>query len=157
MYHYTACGLDNVWLTNGYVEKNTPYGMAVAVVKADELHELLASDIVKKKALLTGKELRFLRVQMGLSQDGFARIHGVTEQAISLWERQRNKVPVANDRLTRMYYLAHVAKDTPLGQAIERLKTVESLVNQKIVASTTPRRGWSSKVTVVTVEEAETA
>ena len=146
MYHYTACGLDNVWLTNGYVEKNTAYGKAVAVVNADQLHDLLGRDLVKKRAQLAGKELRFLRVKMGLSQAGFASLHGVTEQAVSLWERQ-SKIPLANDRLTRVYYLAHIAKDTPLGEAIERLKTVESLVHQKIVASTSARRGWSSKVT----------
>ena len=146
MYHYTACGLDNVWLTNGYVEKNTAYGQAVAVVNADQLHDLLGRDLVKKRALLIGKELRFLRVKMGLSQAAFASLHGVTEQAVSLWERQ-SKIPLANDRLTRVYYLAHSAKDTPLGEAIERLKTVESLVHQKIIASTSVRRGWSSKVT----------
>lgn len=146
MYHYTACGLDNVWLTNGYVEKATAYGKAVAVVNADELHALLGCDLVKKKVKLSGKEMRFLRVQMGLSQAGLASLHGVTEQAISLWERQ-GKIPLANDRLTRLYYLAHVAKDTPLGKAIDRLKTVESLVHQRIVATNSARHVWSSKVT----------
>ena len=94
---------------------------------------------------LTGKELRFLRVQMGLSQSGFAALQGVTEQAVSLWERH-GKVPRANDRLTRIYYLANVAKDTPLGEAMDRLKTVERLVHQRIVASTTAKKGWSCTV-----------
>lgn len=31
MYHYTQCGLDNVWLENGYKVKKTAYGQAVAV------------------------------------------------------------------------------------------------------------------------------
>ena len=151
MYHYTACGLDNVWLSNGYIEKNTAYGKGVAVVCADELHAALGRDLVNKSGRLTGKELRFLRVQMGLSQAKFAALQGVTEQAVSLWERH-GKVPKANDRLTRVYYLAHVAKDTPLGEAVDRLKTVERLVHQKIVASTTVRKGWSCRVS----EEAAT-
>ena len=147
MHHYTTCGLDNVWLKNGYVEKDTPYGKSVAVVRADELHRLLAERIVLQKALLTGKQLRFLRVQMGLSQEGLAQMHGVTAQTVSLWERQRIVVPLANDQLTRIHCLAHVAGSTPLNKAIERLKTVESLVHQRIVASTTARKGWSATVT----------
>ena len=145
MYHYTACGLDNVWLSNGYIERTTAYGKGIAVVRADELHALLGRDLVNKSGRLTGKELRFLRVQMGLSQAGFAALQGVSEQAVSLWERH-GKLPLANDRLTRVYYLAHVAKDTPLGEAVDRLKTVERLVHQKIVASTTARKGWTSRV-----------
>ena len=148
MHHYTACGLDNAWLTNGYVEKSTAYGKAVAVVNVDQLHVLLGRDLVKKRAPLAGKELRFLRDRMGLSQAGFASLHGVTEQAVSLCERQC-KIPLTNDRLTRVYYLAHFARDTPLGEAIEWLKTVKSLVRQKIVASISAHRGWSSKVTVM--------
>lgn len=146
MYHYTACGLDNVWLANGYVERNTAYGKAVSVTKAQELHQLLACDLVRKRGNLTGKELRFLRVQMGLSQAGFAGMQGVSEQAVSLWERT-GKVPFANDRLTRMYYLAHVDGKTPLSKAIERLKTIESLVHQRIVARASKTGSWSSKVT----------
>lgn len=146
MYHYTACGLDNVWLTNGYVEKNTAYGKAVAIVNVDQLHDLLGGDLVKKSAQLSGKELRFLRVNMGLSQTDFAGLHGVTEQVVSTWELQR-KIPLTNDRLTRVYYLANIAQDTPLGEVIKRLKSVGSLVNQKIVASTNAFRGWSSRVT----------
>ncbi len=146
MYHYTACGLDNVWLTNGYVEKATAYGNSVAILKADELHQILGRELVRKKAKLTGKELRFLRVQMGLSQAGFASLQGVTEQAVSLWERH-GKIPLANDRLTRIYYLAHVAEDTPIGQAIEKSNAAENLSHQRIVASTSTRHGWSSKFT----------
>ena len=146
MYHYTACGLDNVWLTNGYVEKNTVYGKAVAVVNADQLHDLLGRELIKKRAQLTGKELRFLCVRMGLSQADFAGLHGVTEQVVSTWERQ-GTMPLANDHLTRIYYLAHISKDTPLGEVMDRLKTVESPVHQKIVASTDARRCWSSRVT----------
>ena len=146
MYHYTACGLDNVWLKNGYTIKDTTYGKAVAVIAVDHLHALLAQKLVLKPGRLTGKELRFLRVQMGLSQTGLADLQGVSEQAVSLWERH-GKVPRANDSLTRLFYLAHVEGGTTLKQAIDRVKTVERLVHQKIVARATGSK-WSSKVEV---------
>jgi hypothetical protein len=31
LYHYQECGLDNVYLANGYREVETPYGPAVSV------------------------------------------------------------------------------------------------------------------------------
>lgn len=144
MYHYTICGLDNVWLHNGYIERKTPYGKAVSVEKAQELHALLALDLVKKQGRLTGKELRFLRVQLGLSQGGLAKMQGVSEQSVSLWERT-GKVPKANDMLTRAIYLATRLGETPISELIERIKVVERLTHQRIVARTNGNR-WKSKV-----------
>lgn len=144
MYHYTECGLDNVWLANGYTAKDTPYGTAVSVANADELLSLLAQRIVSKPARLSGKEFRFLRVQMGLSQSALAKAQGVSEQAVSLWERH-GKVPKANDALIRLCYLSHARGDEPLRDAFHRVMEVERLIHQKIVATAGPR-GWKSTV-----------
>lgn len=144
MHHYTECGLDNVWLQNGYTEADTPYGKAVSVAKADQLCEVIADQLAKKPSRLTGKELRFLRVQMGLSQAAMAKAQGVTEQNVSLWER-RGKVPKANDHLARLCYLAHRAGDEPLRKVFDRIMAVERLIHQRIVA-TAGRNGWRSRV-----------
>ena len=77
MYHYTECGLDNVWLANGFIKKKTAYGEAVAITDADALHKLLAEDLIGKPARLTGKEFRFLRVALKLSQAAVAKMQGV--------------------------------------------------------------------------------
>lgn len=144
MHHYTECGLDNVWLANGYTTKTTAYGPAVAVARADELMLLLAQRIVRKPARLSGKEFRFLRVQMGISQSALAKAQGVSEQAVSLWERH-GKVPKANDALIRLCYLSHASGDEPLRDAFQRVMEVERLIHQKIVATAGPR-GWKSTV-----------
>jgi DNA-binding transcriptional regulator YiaG len=94
MYHYTESGLDNVWLENGYTVMKTPYGKATSVVDADALHELLAIGLTDKKGRITGKEFRFLRTMACLSQKSLAHMVGVSEQALSLWERT-GKVPVS--------------------------------------------------------------
>lgn len=150
MYHYTMCGLDNVWLKNGYEIHKTPYGKGVSIVASEELHNLIAAQLIKKAGRLTGKELRFLRVLMGLSQAGLANLHGVSENAVSLWERH-GKVPRANDALTRLFYLGQANGDTTLKQAIDRVKTIESLVHQKIIAKASGSK-WTSKVEVVEAE-----
>lgn len=140
MYHYTECGLDNVWLANGYTVKDTPYGKAISIEHADALHRLLADQLVDKVGRLTGKEFRFLRVQLGMSQAVMARAHGVSEQNVSLWERH-GKVPKANDHLLRIFVMGHRTNNKRLRQAIDRMMTVERLVHQRIIAQATPA-GW---------------
>ncbi len=144
MYHYTECGLDNVWLTNGFTKKKTAYGETVSISGADDLHKLLADELISKPARLTGKEFRFLRVMLKLSQATVAKMQGVTEQNVSLWERH-GKVPKANDNLMRFIYMAHESKNHSLREVCERINTVERLVHQRIVAETKGKT-WSSKV-----------
>ena len=141
MYHYTECGLDNVWLSNGYGEKETARGKAVSIAHADELHKILAEDLIKKPARLTGKEFRFLRLQLGLSQSTTALAQGVTKQNISLWERH-NKVPKANGHLMRVMYTLHESKGQLLEDAFDRIMTVESGVHRHVVATAT-QKGWA--------------
>ena len=38
-YHYTMCGLDYVYLTNGYREHVTEYGSGISIERADALDE----------------------------------------------------------------------------------------------------------------------
>ena len=73
MFHFTSCGLPNVWLENGYREKQTAYGKAVSIEHADSLHEVIAANVADKRGRLTGKEFRFLRNMLGLSRPGWPK------------------------------------------------------------------------------------
>jgi DNA-binding transcriptional regulator YiaG len=131
--HYTSCGLDNVWLANGYKIKETKYGRAVAIKDTDGLHKLLSLNLVEKKGILTGNEFKFLRVQLGLTQKGMGRLlGGASENAISLWER-KDTVPAMQDHWLRMLVIAKFSGDTKVSVAIARLKTVEKLIYQKYI------------------------
>lgn len=144
MYHYTQCGLDNVWLENGYKIKSTPYGKGVSIEDAEGLHKVLALGLTKKKGRITGKELKFLRVAMGLSQEGLGQMLGVGEQSVSLWERT-GKVPQTADSVTRMLVSEKLNGNYKITDVIERINTVERIINQRIVARET-RHKWSSKL-----------
>ena len=143
MYHYTECGLENVWLSNGYRVKETAYGMAVSVEDVDGLHAVLASHLIQKRGRLTGKEFRFLRLVLRMSQDGLAKMLGVQEQSVSLWERT-GKVPKSNDMVLRMLAQEKVAGNCGVADMIDRINTVERLLNQQIVASERGRK-WTTK------------
>ena len=143
MYHYTECGLENVWLSNGYRVKETAYGMAVSVEDVDGLHAVLASHLIQKRGRLTGKEFRFLRLVLRMSQDGLAKMLGVQEQSVSLWERT-GKVPKSNDMVLRMLAQEKVAGHCGVADMIDRINTVERLLSQQIVASERGHK-WTTK------------
>lgn len=151
MFHYTMSGLDNVWLANGYTIKKTKYGEAVSIHGADQLNEVIACDLVKKKSRLTGKEFRFLRTALKMSQGGMAQVLGVTEQSVSLWERT-GKVPKTADSMTRLVYLAKHHGDMSISKAIDRINTVERICHQRFVL-TEGKSGWKSKVEVLPDEK----
>ena len=131
-FHYTACGLDNVWLVNGYKVKTTRHGNAVAVNDVDGLHKLLAQTLIEKSSRLSGKEFRFLRTQLGLSQEALGAMLDFSENAVSLWER-KDTVPAACDQWLRMSVLAKLAGNTKLADAIARTQTIHKLIYQKYV------------------------
>ena len=153
MYHYTESGLANVWLENGYVVRDTPYGKSVAVEEADALHQVLALALVNKAGRTTGKELRFLRVMLGLSQESLGtKCLGVTEQSVSLWERT-GKVPKSADVLVRMLVLERLNGNGRVTQLLERINTVDRLVNQRLIAKES-RDKWSVKPQAAPAESA---
>lgn len=144
MYHYTECGLPNVWLANGYIEKATPYGKTVAVHDADALLQLLAAQLACKKGGLAPKELRFMRTLLGLSQEALGNLLGVSEQSVSLWERN-SRIPKSADGIVRLLVVEKLNSNATVSEIIDRINTVDRLVNQKIVV-TEKRKKWTCKV-----------
>jgi putative transcriptional regulator len=153
MYHYTESGLDNVWLENGYKIHDTPYGRSVSVGGADQLHEMLALCLTKKEGRLTGKELRFLRTMLLLSQESLAKMTGVTEGAVSLWERT-GKVPKSGDALARLLVMEKLKGDGSVTEVIDRINTVDRLVNQQVVARARQHK-WTAKAQAAKPDLAE--
>lgn len=132
MYHYDTCGLDNVWLCNGYSIKETPYGQAVAIHDADQLHAVLAELVALKQGRLLPKEIRFLRVHLQHSQAKLGDLVGVDEQSVSLWERDRRKMPRAAEALLRVMVLDKFRKrrsaTAVIGLAAADVSTKEAIV-----------------------------
>jgi DNA-binding transcriptional regulator YiaG len=87
MYHYRSCGLDNVYLQNGIIERKTKYGSTVKIEDCDGLHKAIARHLVNKPCPLSGKEFRFLRIEMDYSQKTLGALLDVSDQAIAKWEK----------------------------------------------------------------------
>ena len=132
MYHYTESGLGNVWLKNGYVMKNTPYGEGVSIQDVEGLHRLIGA-LIAKRPKITGKELRFLRKEMEMSQSALAGLLGTSEQNISLWERRGN-IPKVSDRLIKLIYLEHVNPqgNIKIRELIDRLNEEDARKEERL-------------------------
>lgn len=102
-YHYVQCGLNNVWLRNGFELQDTPYGRAVSIQNVEGLNEAIAKALADKPDQLSGDELRFLRHQLGMSQKRLGEVVGKEDQTIAKWEK-RKKISKDLDFLIRHIY-----------------------------------------------------
>ncbi len=142
-YRYTESGLTNVWLANGYTIRKTKYGEGVSVSDVDGLHRALARAL-SNKPRLTGTEVRFLRKEMGLSQRGLGELLGVTDQAVSLWER-KGQLPKTADRLLRLIYVEHDRGNAPIRSTIERINEMDAQEREQIIAEEV-KGGWKTRL-----------
>jgi hypothetical protein len=92
---------------------------------------------LKKSAAAAAKRLS-ARHSRTCSRHG--KSFGNSEQSIAIWEKT-SKVPLWADKHIRVLWTAAHAANTPVKALVERLNTVERLINQKIVLHDT-RRGW---------------
>ncbi len=125
MYHYTLCGLDNVWLVNGYTVHQTEYGEGVSIDDPEALDREIARQLIEYKPRLSGKEFRFLRKHVGLSQRRLSDFFGNNEQAVAIWEK-KNKVPAWADRMMRAFVDQVHGGNGNLMDMIERISHMDA-------------------------------
>jgi DNA-binding transcriptional regulator YiaG len=101
-YHYKACGLDNVILEGVDMVQDDAGEKTMTIKAVGRLHKVIAAMVVQKPHALNGKELRFLRTEMGMTQAELANILRCESLTISRWERDENPINEAADALVRL-------------------------------------------------------
>ena len=110
-YHYVQCGLDNVWLTNGFALEETPYGVGVRIDNAEALDRAIAKYLTEKPSPLTGAEARFLRLMLDMSQKRMGELLGGRQaQTVALWEKSER----LNDDVD--FLLRHIYRQTAINE-----------------------------------------
>ena len=122
-FHYTASGLDSIYLLNGVTVETTPYGEALTIENLKGLHRAIGLHIIEKTGAMTGPELRFLRKQMSLTQAALANELRISDQTIANYEKGKTEIgPV--DRFMRGFYLLSILPNetriTVLKEALRR-------------------------------------
>ena len=142
MYHYTSCGLPNIFLKNGYEEYDTPYGKGVAIEDVAGLHKAIALAIIESQSKLTREELRFLRKEMNLSQKRLGQLVGVEDQTVATWEK-RGPSSMA-DRFVRVIAKGHY-EDEEIRSFIEMLAELDRKNHQEFCFEESVD-GWKASV-----------
>ncbi|WP_211217661.1 helix-turn-helix domain-containing protein [Novispirillum itersonii] len=125
-FHYTQCGLDYIWLLNGYTVEETRWGRAVSVQDADGLHQAIGRAIVGGGQRLRGQEVRFLRARLKLSQDGLAVLLGSTRGSVARWEAEPDKaIPGTADHGLRMLYVLKMQEHPLICQITDLLAELD--------------------------------
>jgi DNA-binding transcriptional regulator YiaG len=127
MYKYQGCGIDNVWLMNGYKLTRTPYGAGVAIVDIEGLHKAIAARLTRKPGNISPQEFRFLRKYLGLSQAALGELIGADTQAIARWEKGKSGIPGSADRLLRALCERHAEGKADILEIVKRLKHADGL------------------------------
>ncbi len=143
-YHYTQCGLDYVYLVNGFSIEETPYGPGVAIEKADQLHDLIARTIITSPHALRGQEVRFLRSMLDVSQTGLGDLLGKSRASIARWEAAEHEpIPGEADRFLRVFY-AHKIEGHELVEEILALLTEIDELEHRLATFEDTETGWQA-------------
>jgi DNA-binding transcriptional regulator YiaG len=105
-YAYTVCGLDNIYLLNGYNIIHHAGEECVSVIDVEGLHRAIGRHLVLHRKGLAPKEIRFLRKTMELTQAELAAKLGNDAQSVARWEKGICEMPGTAEKLLRATFLA---------------------------------------------------
>ena len=121
-YRYTESGLDNVIIRGMNFITDDTDEQVVTIRNVNGLHRAIATAIVGKIVSMTGKELRFLRSEMGMTQAELAAVVHREPLAISRWERgEVSDIDMNAETLIRL--LAREALDLPVLADVRKLSS----------------------------------
>jgi len=140
LFHYRMSGLDGIYLADGFNVVTTHRGAGVVFHDIEGLHRAIGRYLVSERPRLAGKEVRFLRKDMNLTQAELGRLLGVTSQQIARWEKGQSGIPTAADAMLRLLYAERVGE--PLKPSMV-LRVIEGATGrQPKRAVFTAARGW---------------
>ncbi len=141
-YHYTECGLDNIYLVGGFEIGESPTGRYVTINDIDGLHKTIGQCLIHNKKDLDGDEIRFLRHELGLSQMLLANLLDVSGQAINRWERGKNNINKPAEALIRVLYAEHIKDMSGVKKMLRRTVNLEDQMDEPLTLRKRSGRQW---------------
>ena len=137
-YQYKESGLDHVVL-KGVTAYECPACKTISPVikNIKRIHLYIAAALASKKSPLTGRELAFLRKEMGIRAKELAQLYGVHKVTLSRWENEKEPVSPPCDRLIRVLYRNKMIEDhcSMCRPEIEKLKLTYPKIENILSAS----------------------
>ena len=100
-YHYTECGLDNIIIEADLIAIDDKGEKIVTIPAIGQLHNIIAQGLVAQENALSGKEIRFLRTEMGMTQAELAQLLHRDTQTVGRWERGEVALDATQDIFIR--------------------------------------------------------
>jgi putative transcriptional regulator len=145
--HYPDCGMDNIYLANGWRWEETPIGRFLHIKDDRNLFAALARHIIDHSHPPSGKELRYLRVYLNLNQADLGKLLGLSDQQVARWEKETSKIEPAVLRLFSLLVRERIGLpvkvEADLQTAATASKTSRKRRATKVVAFR--RAGWKTK------------
>ena len=129
-YHYKESGLNNVWLLNGFYFSQTPYGETLRIENIEGLHKTIGCLFAEGQYKLHGRQFRFLRHELNMSQSALATLFGVGAQTIARWEKNEIKIPHAQEALIRKLYLEKIGKRGNIKKLLDEIADLENKIDR---------------------------
>jgi putative transcriptional regulator len=126
-YHYTECGLDNIYLRNGYEYVPSKRGKSIRIHDVEGLHRAIGEMLLWDKKHLDGKEFRFLRGELNMTQQNLALLLGVGVQSVARWEKQKTAIPGPAQAVIRLLYGEKLNGNQKICEPLERLAELDEL------------------------------
>ena len=142
-YQYKECGLDYVYLLNGFTVHETPYGNGVSIKNAEKLHKVIADCIVTGPQQIHGREIRFLRSVMDVSQKRLGEMLGVERGRIAQIEAEKDEpITMTMDNLMRYRYASFMKEDSILKRMCEYLDEIDEQAELETVLCEDEGGNW---------------
>jgi putative transcriptional regulator len=140
-YHYTMSGLDDVYLTSGYDTVDEDGEEGIVIHDLDGLHAAIGLFLAESKKALNGKEIRFLRHEMDLTQAHLGELLSVSDQTVARWEKGETTVDGPAELLLRAFYLGHANENVDIRKLAEDLRAIDAPASEKQIFAATGH-GW---------------
>jgi len=145
LFHYTECGLSNIYLMNGYDICETPHGLAVSIKDIDGLHKAIGRFLISSKKDFSGEEIRFIRLEMLMSQSMLAFLLGVSEQSVRRWENDKINIPKPSESLLRLLCREKIFNQQgKISTILKEFAALEEQMNNDKIVFQDTTKGWQA-------------
>ena len=125
---YETCGLDNIWLVDGFEIVRHADEELIQPEDVEGLHKAIALHLVRFRKSLGGREIRFIRRAIDMTQGELAHGLGVNVQTVARWEKDKVNIPGPEDRLLRITTILAVSNAESFARLIlEMPKNLDEL------------------------------
>lgn len=104
-YHYTLCGLDNVYIKNADFEEESPDGPILRIPGLRLLHTIIALAILIRNNPISNVDLKFLRTEFGLTERDWSQSLPQNSHLFADWELGRVQIPLQAEADIRDLFL----------------------------------------------------